>query len=637
MSGRVSIRPLAPVIWTCLFLALSAAAQIEPIGDMPLTLSGQLGVGFSGGNGSVANARISSASRSFVFTGSGTLDGYFHDVRFLKFSVSPNINLTRNGNGDQIGFQGLNNGVSTNVGFLSGSSMPINVQYSWFRTSSTTINNGPGAVEYASIGSSRHFGINWSFHKRNKLPSFSASYGQGSSSSKLAGAKDEGVVNNQRSLTLLGNYQLAGFRFYGSYNRFGGDQRLPDIFRLNLPENYGKSKQDSRYFGVSRQLPRNTNFDIRYNKTNTETNEFGTPLDRTFDTAGMNVTSTPIKRLILNFSADYMSNGLGMLVSLIFSDGTVITAPLNLSGRSFSYSTGASYGIGHGFTVSGAVSHSDEKQMSTLKIVSDNYMGSLSYARALWKGMFQATYSAGSMSAEFQLANLPPQLRPSNSSLAQNGTVGYARRLSSWMMQAQFRSANTGADTAGVPVTLISKTYGGNVNATRRLWNRWNFELSGNYSKSDLTPHTSGMSQGTIQASISNRTLGISAQQQFGTGFSAITTAGILPVSVTALPSETLFKLYNTGSRGTAVAVTWRRRRLAIVSNYSRSSLDLDMFSRSESTGNTNFDVRATYKLRKVDVRAEFRHWTQHSSANKNLNLAANSYMISVVRQFRAF
>ena len=645
------------VLWSAVLLVLAAGSsawgQVEPIADLPMTLSGQTGLGIAGSSGTGGPG-----TSSIYWNTSATLDGYYHDPRFLKFNVTPLYTYDRSAEGLNL-FHDDNEGLMANVNFLSASKMPISFAYGLTWNGSTAIVSGPNSISSTSRGFAHNWSISWAYRRGFHWPTFSVTYSSGASDSVLANGQGGQISYLHHALQLNSTYNLLGFRFFGSYNLFHAEEQAPDLLALGFG---GSNKSDQKMYiaRADRGLPWiKGNTDFRFSRTDTTGNLLGGAAPQTFDNASGTLNSTPTPRLVLNASATYNSNGLAQaLYGLIINNNTGVVTPFSTTiftplGSSQVVTGSASYNVGHGFNVYGVVGQEKDNISSAEDVTALTRSGGVGYAHRLFGGNFSASYNIGTTDVTAILHDTdangnPFLLHVGNDVITHSATASYFRPVGRWNMTGSFRFVDTGLSQSGIMVTGITKTVGTNVSASTRLRNTWNFSVGGNYNHDDVSPAgaNANVSDG-VSASIANRTLSITGQFQHTSGYSALCagSSGIIcPLTAT---QQLLIPAYGSISSGESVAVTWTRRRLVLNGNYTHSSLDLSNLSFNNLTqtgisstsqsGNGFWYLQAQYRYRKLTMRAEFRHWTQFISTNQYLNLSTNSWIFEVLRPFRIF
>jgi len=624
------IRTAAIAMALALLLAAAAVAQVRPIEQMPITLSGVADFGYAGGTGN------GSLNDTFYVGTNATLDGYYHDPRFLRFNIAPNYRWTRNGTED-LNARDTNQGVSSQWELFSGSSMPISFHQSFLRVYTATLAGGGVPLTVASTGASNDFDVNWSFH-RGRLPSLSASYAWGSGNNSIEGLQGPEMSNSHSGLTLLANYTILKFRLTAGYTLFNMKQQRPDVFNVGVSGS-GQTDQSTENFSLSRSLPLRSTLDARFSRNHTNTDYIGTPLDQQFDVGNLSLNSTPTRRLTLNFGSNYSSNAAAQAISqLVTPGGTALNLATGAiqagSGRSVSTYGGASFAAGHGLWFTGSGDHESASFGPGQKTDANGFSGGVMYSRVLKRGIFSANYTAGLNNLDFQL----PTLQVTTNSLAQSMMAGYIRQLGRWTSEVSFRYSGTGVDTAVTPVPLVARNYAADFNTKTRLWHRWNFNAGFNLNHNDNTSmsSSSSFSKG-FNLGLSNRNWNFMVQDQFNSGAALVTAYGILPVNLPPALPTLLTQTYNTSSSGLTFAATYSRRRLTLIGIYSTSHFDLAAPTGPTMAGNSNLDMKLYYKLRKIELRAGYHRWTQDTTTLFNLNRTTQAWYVEIARAYRIF
>jgi hypothetical protein len=637
------------VLWSAALFVLAAGSiawgQVEPISDMPMTLSGVTGVGLAGASGD------GPGSDSLYWSTAATLDGYYHDPRFLKFNVSPMYTYDRDAEAEDL-FHDDNEGVSANVSFRNSSTMPINFSYGLNWNGNTAITSGPNPISSEASGFSHNWSLSGNYHRNFRWPTFSFSYGSGGNDSKLAYGEAGQLSYHHRNLQLTSTYNILGFRLFGNYNLFHSEEESPDLLSLGLGGT-NTSDQKSYIAGGDRALPWiKGNTDFRYSRTETTGSLLAGGATQTFDNASATLNSTPSKRLVLNATALYNSNGLAQILSGFLVNNqngaltpysTTIFTPL---GASQVITGSASYQVGHGFNLYGVVGQEKDDISSVEDATALTTAGGVGYGHVLFGGSLAASYNIGRTNVletayETNAAGVPVLVSIRNDVLTQSATAAYFKPVGRWTMAGNFRFVDTGLAQTGVSATGVSRSFGTNIAASTRFLHAWNFTLAGNYNRSDITPAGANatVSEG-LTASMGNRTLNVTGQFQRSSGYSTTSAFGIAPITQPGVATVIYpyASVYNSVSNGDTLTVTWTHRRLILNGNYSHTGLDLSQTElESNVSKNSYWFIQSRYRLRKLTFRAEFRHWTQSATANQALNLSTNSYIFEVLRPFRLF
>jgi hypothetical protein len=641
VNGRGTFNSVG--IWLFLVMLFSAAAagQLEPVAGMPMTLDGQVSAGYAGGSAT------GSGYNNGVFVGStASLDGYYHDPRFLKFSLNPSYLWNSNSSGVEAGTHDNNEGLFSRVDFLSGSSMPLSFQYSVQRTNFSTLSSGDTPITLESTGVTQNYGVSWLVHKR-QYPTFGISYSWGSSSADYTGVSGAGSTSTHSDVNLTSTYTLLGFNLGGTYSYSKSQEQMPDLLNLGLPTQ-GTTDISTENFTVQRRLPLTTQMNAQYSHTDDNYNLFGSPESLGFDIATATLVSTPLKRLTLNGSASYNSNTSAQLISQLISSSTpgagtsgstgTTTAGQTLlsTGHTLGFTEGGAYDAGRGFYLIGSASQQTSEITGTENLITDQYSAGVSYNRRLRGGYLGLGYLPG---YEIFRVDTPAGIGTTATSLTSRGmtqsvTATYSRRISRWQGQGNFSYSDSSVnETATIPV--LSRSFTGSVRANTRLWHQWDFTV--NAAASDATvPGTDGSRNELVGVQISNRTWSFNAQEQLNSGYSVLSAAGIINVSLPVAASG-LLNTTQTDSSGLAISVGYRRRALSLTSTFTDANSTLHETTGPDKTGTKNFDTRVTYRFRKVDVLGGYRWYSQMATSNGLLNQNFQTYWISVVRRFHLF
>jgi hypothetical protein len=476
-------------------------------------------------------------------------------------------------------------------------------------------------------------------------------YSWGSSSADYTGLTDSGSNSSHSSLSLNSSYSLLGFHVGGAYSESRSQEHTPDLLNLGLPTT-GTTDMKAENVTIQRALPLNTQLSAQYSHTDDNYNLFNTPQNEMFDIATASLVSNPIKRLTLSGSVSYNSNLSAQILSQVASSvaggtGTGVTTTtagqsLLSTGRSLGFNENASYDVGHGLYVLASASHETSHVTGSEDLYTDEYLGGLSYSRALFGGTLGLSYTpgyevfrvGGSVLVLDQSGSVVPVTMTSRG-MIQAGSASYSRHLGRWQAQGTFNYSQSDVNATFLSA-FLSRSISGTIRATTRLRNQWN--LTVNAMASDGTvPGLSGNRTEMFGGQISNRTWSLSVQDQLNSGYSVLTAAGITSVSLPAiasglLPNETL-----TDSSGLSVSISYRRRALSVVSTFTDSSAKLHAVAGPIDTGSKNFDNRVIYRFRKVDIQGGYRWYSQMASSNGLLNQSYQTYWIGIVRQFHAF
>ncbi len=631
MSGNRAQFVCVALLLAVVVSAITAEAQLRVMPEVPITADGSLQFGYTGGLSSGGPL-----STDFFIGTIANVNGYWHDPRFLKFNIAPDYHWSRN-NQDEFTTADNNQSVALNLDFLNSTSMPLNFHYSFARTHSANLTGGALPISVSATGTSNDYGINWSFHRFQRLPTFSISYSRGSSDSSVEALDRPDITSSRSGLTITSNYMFAKFHLAGSYNDFSSSQKRPDFFGLGVTAN-GDSKQKNTNFSVSRTLPWHSNFDARAGRTDTESDFTGSPVKLTFDTAGANLNSSPTERLNFNYSLNYTSNASAEAFSNAVVGGTTSQLPIGVvsqgASTTVSQNFGSSYALGRGLWVTGGFADTAVRLPASTEAKSDSVSVGAMYSRLLFRGGFHAGYTFGYNDLNYTA----PTSTNATNSISHNVTFGYVRRLGRWSNQVSFQFADNGSSTDAVPVPIVSRNYVVDFTTSTRLLHRWNLSGGFNISKTETSYHDSGGSVNKgFNVALSNRTWVFMVQDTINSGYSIVSSLGLVPVDSVLVPALVKYT-YESGSNGLSFNLSYTKRRLRVTTSYSNSGVSLQNLSGQKvSAGNGNLDTKLYYKFRKLDVRAGYRWWSQSSTANTGLDRSTQGWYFEIVRQFRIF
>ena len=231
MPSRISCT--VAILVLSLLWAIGATAQVTPIAEMPVTLSGALTAGYAAGSGAALGGS-SNSSNSLVLGVNADLSGSYYDPRFLQFNVSPRFTWTRSGSSTAAAMQNRDNGVNLNVNFLQSSNTPIHFSFDLTQVNTATLSGGPTPFTVDASGISKSFSIGAS-HRFRYLPPLNISYSRSSSDTEVTGTNTPTNHVQHDFLNLFTNYDLVGFHLNGAYTHSTSASHVADLLQLGLP------------------------------------------------------------------------------------------------------------------------------------------------------------------------------------------------------------------------------------------------------------------------------------------------------------------------------------------------------------------------------------------------------------------
>ena len=627
MKGAARNRLAIILALVALGAGQAAWSQVQPIPELPITGNGTFGVGYAGSSGSGSAGGQSAAGTNSVFVlTDATVDGFYHDPRFLRFTLTPNFHWSH----DSEVTQALNNqneGMGASVQFLSSSSTPVYFQYNLIRISTANLAGGSVPISVAATGLSQTFSLSTTLHHLT-WPTLSFNVSKGESHSNVEGVNLPENTASNFNYGVSSSYSLLGFRLNGGYTHSSIEQSTPDLLNLGVPQN-SQLQQGTETASVQRNLPWHSNLDLHYSHSDEDTVLSGINLQQTYDTANGFFYSTPTPRLSVSASASYNSNVSGELLAQVLS-GSVTNAPtpVQTTGRELSLGASASYVLGHGFQ---ALANAEQTQShgAGVEVTFDSAGGGLGYTRMLFRGRFSASYSPEYYTIRQTQAGSP---NLTSSGLLNNGTATYARRVGRWFATANFNYSRMSAYEQFIN-PVASQSLMGTATASTRLAHEWN--LTAGMTLTDASyAGINGRLAASVYGSLANRTWTFTLQDNFGHGYTVASPLGLQPITT---PTILVLQTYYSTSQGVSGTVNYNRRRLTITGTVTDSFADVATPTGPVNTGNLNLEATLTYKFRRLDCRAGFRRWNQSASTNGGLNLGVQSYYFEVFRRFHLF
>ena len=618
-----------PLAWWA--LTLTATAQVELIPETPMSMDGALSVGYAGGSGNGSDT----GSNSIDVGVNANLVGYFHDPRFLSFDVAPRYTWDHFGSENAAGASLRNDGLSSSFRFLGSSNTPLTFLYSVSNVNSTTLTGGTVPLSVSASGLSNDYSLNWAPHFAG-WPATSLTYSWGSSDSNATGTGNE-FLNSHSTLSVVSMYRRWGFYLTGFYSRTESESQTPDVLNLGVPQNTGQSNQQSEGFSVDRPLKSlRGEINFSYNHSDSEFSVLGSPSSENYESMGASLSTNPTPRLQMGFDAAYSSNyGAQLLTQVLapLAGGTTTPSQSFLgTGRDTSYDGTATYQIGLGFFLSAVGGQQTSDEPGQEQIVVNQGSAGLSYRRVLFRGMFSASYSPGIEQLSYSVAGA------SFSSLAftQAGAVSYLRRFGRWQTQEGFQYSHANFSEGSLALPMVVESVSGSARIGTRLRYHWNLSLGGSLSDQRV-PGMNNSLNTELDAQLLTRSWSATGQYQRNDGYVLLTTGGIVGVSSVTAAATGVPTQY-TDSTGLAFSGSYTRRHLQLQGTYDWVNVDFTGTSGSVvTTKDSTFDARLIYKFRKIDLQAGFRRLSQYATSNTGLNIASDTYWMSLVRRFHAF
>jgi hypothetical protein len=596
-------------------LLLASAASVAQLQyrDVQLTASGDITAGY---NASFGDQTLS--NHGFQFGGSGTMDGFYYNPKFLSFDVRPYYDQSRaNSSFDSIYDS---SGVSGTVQLFSGSHFPGSIGFSdtYNNRSTFGLANGP---EVTTNGNGHGYNISWS-ELLPGFPTLTAAYSSGTGSGSVPGTNETSSTDT-RNFSLRSNYNLEGFRLTGMYQWNSLGAKTPG-FLVGTPEIDSSGTNDSLSLGVTHRLPLHGSFygdvaRLHYENFFEGVSEGNT----TMDTVNGGVLLVPTLKSSLGFTGSYSDNLFGSLNQAISNNG--IAPPLSLGGSSQSYSVSAngSYSILTGLYAAANVTH-----------VGQEY----------WGQSHDATYFAGTLYGNYQrplfgvlnwsIGLVDNATQEGNSNVGLNTSLSATRRFNHWEVGGNF-GYQQNVETMLVGYNQSSYRWSGQVGARFDRW-YWSAGVGGSQSLLS-SPSGSGNHGENVFSAVGNGRYTANFNYSKADGTSVLTSNGLQTVTIASVvvPSQSLV-LYNARSYGFG-ATAKPKRAITIYAAYSKAMSTTSSVATNSFNSTGMFNGSVQYQARRLGFTAGLERFSQSISAAGTPPANVNAYYVGVNRWFSFF
>ena len=606
----------AVLVLAALAIWLSPAAAQVTVGDnVSLNGGGDLSVGYSGTSGN-----RDASSHSLDLGGHGWMRGFYYKPQFLSFDFQPYYRRSQNNSIYQTITNG--SGFTANGSIFSGSRFPGYLSFG--KTYDNTGQFGvPGISGITTHGNGENFSVGWSA-LLPRLPTLTASYSTTSGSSLVFGANTDSSASS-RNFTLQSTYTVAGFQLLGQYIRLSTHSTFPGFLDSGETQE-SHTHSNSFMVNVGHQLPLAGYWYMVWNRS-TYTGEYRSGMASGSNNGVVNdlnsmVSLKPTRKLGLALGANYNDNAFGALQQRILESGGIPLANLSSSLRTISVNSQASYSVFSHLALY-ARANRYERWLPGSRRGMTQFSGNanFNYARPFLGAL---TFSVGVIDTATQEGN-------SGASLV--GNVNYLRRLRGWELGGEF-SYMQQVQTLFDVYTTSTYRYGADVKRRFRAF-QWGGAFHGSHSGltqfAGYNSRTEGFSTNLIY-----RRFSVSGQYSQSSGTSILTSTGLVevPPGVPA-PLLRLPVLYDAKSYGGGASVTPFRRCLVTV-NYNKARSATAGPTISTGFQSTIFNARVQYRLRKLDVDANFTRF-QQSITTGALPAVINMYYVRFSRWFNLF
>lgn len=600
------------------FLVLPSFAQVE-VGDTSMTLSGDIGFNYNG------NINQGVSGHSLGFSGDANLNGSFYNPNFLNFNVQPYYDRMQSNSG--FGTLTNSSGVNASANLFSGSHFPGAINYS------KGINHIgqfgiPGTdIGLAQQGDYQGFGVSWSELLPN-LPTVTASYSIGDSSSSIFGTQEENKQNDH-TFSLLSTYHVAGFRMGGGYIRRDVNSNFAQVLD-GLPEPVLTNTNTNNYqFNLQHAFPLSGSYSFAWNRTDYAYNDQDSRTANnsgTSDTVNGNLTFRPLNRLSVAFNGSYYDSLIGALPETVVNGSTFVPSESIGTFRSFLTGADANYQLLPTLNLHALVNH-QQQMFQGRDYSATQFGGSVNYSLNR-KLLGSLTFSLG----VFDTMN-----QEGNAGLGFTGNVNFDRRVAGWEVNANY-SYSQNVQTMILVYTTSSMGYV--TNARRRLGNRTFFMAGFSGSHSGITAQSGSSSKANrVSSTFVFRSYSLNGFYSKSDGRAAFTATGLIALPPDLPPG--LFGpdaaiVYNSTAYGVNASLA-PIRRLTISAGYANSRGSTADPLVSASTSNQLYNIVSQYRLRKIYVNAGFTNLRQTVGLPGTGPVHVTTYYIGISRWFNFF
>lgn len=595
--------------WLLALLLCSAVAgaQVTLGENLKMNMKEEIGYGYSANFGNQPN----SSSHNQGINSTGDLDGYYFNPNFISFHLHPYYDR------DQSNTESQNVVRSTGVGamanFFGGSHFPGSISFGKdFGANSEFLVAGIPTVQTDS--SNQTFSITWS-ELLPKWPTLTATYSIGSSTSFL---DDLGSHSGSKNFNLTSAYQLGGWSLHGNMNHNSSDFSAPG-FVVAEPIT-GSGSGTSYGASAGHRLPWKGSFGVGWSHSNYQ-GSGGTDWSSNYLTASNSFM--PWTRVTLFQNANYTTNLAALLSETLLSGGTVAMLRSESDSQGFSYNTGGSLNVGHGFSVGAQYTYRLQWLMGR-RYQDSRYGANFNYHNA--NRLFGMLY--------FGLGVMDTVSQYGNNGMGLSATVGISRRFGRWETSGDFNYFQN-VQTLGTTALTSSYMFGGSVK--RRVTNDLRVALGYRGSHSGLVAVDGSRNRGeSVSGTISWRKYNFGGSYSESDGTAVFTSSGVLtPTPIGSLLTDQ-FVLFN-GRSWSANASTLLFRRMSLASGYSQFRSETTRLNEGVLDRGNRYNFRTEYRLRKFTFIGGYnRSWQDVSTLPQGPRIV-NSYYMSVLRWFNVF
>lgn len=606
------------IIWLLAGLAavLPASAQLKLGDDLSMTMDGTLGAGYNAGYG---NAEPS--GHTLGLNGSGNINGYYYNPKFLTFTATPYYNRSQENSGS--GSLTDASGITIGTGIFGGSHFPGSI--SWGKTYNSTGNYGlPGLQGFTTHGNSTQFGIGWAAVLPN-LPTLSTQYTQSSSSSSVYGT-DQQDNSTSRNLNLQSTYRLAGWWMTGHFGENFVHTELPSFLTPN-GSNIGDTHSTTFNFNASHKLPMHGSGAFSYARDSFSSDGGTAHTSGSTDNFSANANFQPSKRFTTQFGTQYNSNLEAVVEQQLAAAGSI--APqvnLGSGSHSLSFYNSDSFYILRNLSASFNFIRM-QQQVYGISVSSDHYSAVANYR--FQKPLLGSFLVYGGVND--QAADGVNQ----GAGLVAGGN--FSRNIKGWDVGA---SLGYSQDVETVLATATTSNYSYLANVKRDIGRRlhWYTNFNGFHTGLSTVAGSSSHTE-SYSTSILYRGYSVSGNYSNSTGTALLTQSGLVtaPLTIpTSLLGSNQYLLISGTSYGLSGSMSPFRKML-VSGTYSHAQNVTTSPTLTSPNSSNILSGYAQYQFRKMQFVAGYTHLMQGVGALGTLPTNFTTYYFGIQRWFKPF
>jgi hypothetical protein len=596
-----------------LLVGLPIAAQLQ-VGETSSRLSGIISPGYT-----ADFSNVSGSDHSWTIGGTLNYSGSFHNPNFLSFDASLFLNQSR-ANSD---YQSISNasGGTGSATFFGGSHFPGTISYS--KAYNAEGNYAvPGIANYVTHGDNDSFNVNWNENLPD-APSFSVGFQKGASKYSVYGTDDQGTTG-YHSLSLHSGYTLAGFSMGGYYSDGTGDSLIPEVIS-GAADTDSKSNNSNYGFNLTHKLPLHGAASAAMAHSAWDSSYEGTSSTGSIDLFNAAASLHPFTKVAFSGSASYSDNLAGQLVEAVIASGGVATAVTPGTGtNSLDLMAQLSYAPRRNLDSTAYVERRSQTYNGT-DYASDTLGASLSYARPLFNGNFNASVNLGENSSN----------TTGDDSLSFTTTENYTSEIKGWKTAGSFAYSQ---NVETLLVTYMNSFYRFSGNAHRH-WGLFSVSMGAGGGRTALTSEAgTANSSDSFNGSVGfSRFLTANGSYSRSSGQALETGSGLVPITVPSpILDSSLVSLFGGTSYSMALSSA-PIKGLSISASYGKSNSNTSLGGVASLNASNEFNSQVQYQARKLWFQSGYSRLGQSFSGSTTGPEVVSSLFFGVSRWFNFF